>query len=204
MEDNLFEMPILEQMYHFRKEDFEQAIYDNKKIIREIEGKVCDNSEILVQFFNGLIEDKKSQEIFKELLQDYILSYSNEIDFWCLEYYKLGMNDMHKLKYELNPNNNKTITKGKTFFDYMDGELADYLQNKIDYNIPAYKEYKAKNREIYRKYPKVIEVFEDSMPVILNQEEMNALIELKELDAQVRAEEIKVFFKAGINEILNF
>ena len=111
---------------------------------------------------------------------------------------------MHKLKYELNPNNNKTITKGKTFFDYMDGELADYLQNKIDYNTPAYKEYKAKNREIYKKYPKVIEVFEDSMPVILNQEEMNALIELKELDAQVRAEEIKVFFKAGINEILNF
>ena len=204
MEDNFFEMPILEQMYHFRKDDFEQAIYDNKKVIREIEGKVCDNSETLVQFFNGLIQDKKSQEIFKELLQDYILSYSNEIDFWCLEYYKLGMNDMHKLKYELNPNNNKTITKGKTFFDYMDGELADYLQNKIDYNIPAYKEYKAKNREIYRKYPKVIEVFEDSMPVILNQEEMNALIELKELDAQVRAEEIKVFFKAGINEILNF
>ena len=204
MEDNLFEMPILEQMYHFRKEDFEQAIYDNKKIIREIEGKVCDNSEILVQFFNGLIEDKKSQERFKELLQDYILSYSNEIDFWCLEYYKLGINDMHKLKYELNPNNNKTITKGETFFDYMDGELADYLQNKIDHNIPAYKEYKAKNREIYRKYPKVIEVFEDSMPVILNQEEMNALIELKELDAQVRAEEIKAYFKAGINEILNF
>ena len=42
------------------------------------------------------------------------------------------------------------------------------------------------------------------MPVILNQKEMNALIELKELDAQIRAEEIKVFFKAGINEILNF
>ena len=174
MEDNFFEMPILEQMYHFRKEDFEQAIYDNKKVIREIEGKVCDNSETLVQFFDGLIQNKKSQEIFKELLQDYILSYSNEIDFWCLEYYKLGMNDMHKLKYELNPNNNKTITKCEKFFDYMDGELADYLQNKIDYNTPVYKEYKAKNREIYRKYPKVIEVFEDSMPVILIQEEMNA------------------------------
>ena len=45
------------------------------------------------------------------------------------------------------------------------------------------------------------------MPVILIQEEMNAFIELKELkelDAQIRAEEIKVFFKAGINEILNF
>ena len=42
------------------------------------------------------------------------------------------------------------------------------------------------------------------MPVILIQEEMNALIELKELDAQIRAEEIKVFFKARINEILNF
>ena len=33
---------------------------------------------------------------------------------------------------------------------------------------------------------------------------MNALIELKELDAQIIVEEIKVFFKAGINKILNF
>ena len=102
MEDKFFEMPILEQMYHFRKEDFEQAIYDNKKIIREIEGKVCDNSEILVEFFNGLIQDKKSQERFKELLQDYILSYSNEIDFWCLvlilsfKYIKTALNYRNK------------------------------------------------------------------------------------------------------------
>ena len=29
-------------------------------------------------------------------------------------------------------------------------------------------------------------------------------MELKELDARVRAEEVKVYFKMGINEILNF
>ena len=114
------------------------------------------------------------------------------------------MNDMHKLKREFNPNNNETIAKGETFLDYMDGELDEYLQDKIGYDTPTYKAYKAKNREINEKYPRVIEVFEDSTPILLNQEEMNALMELKELDAKVRAEEVKTFFKAGINEILNF
>ena len=202
--EELFNKPIIDQMYWFRKEDFEQYIYDKNKEIQEIEGKVCDNAEALLQFFNGLIQDEKLQEKFKELLQNYELSFSDEVDFWSLKYYKLGMNDMHKLKREFNPNNNETIAKGETFLDYMDGELDEYLQDKIGYDTPTYKAYKAKNREINEKYPRVIEVFEDSTPILLNQEEMNALMELKELDAKVRAEEVKVFFKAGINEVLNF
>lgn len=96
--EELFDKPILDQMYWFRKEDFEQYIYDKNKEIQEIEGRICDNAEALLQFFNGLIQDEKLQEKFKELLQNYELSFSNEVDFWYLSYYKLGMNDMHKLK----------------------------------------------------------------------------------------------------------
>ena len=91
--EELFNKPILDQMYWFRKEDFEQYIYDKNKEIQEIEGKICDNAEALLQFFNGLIQDEKLQEKFKELLQNYELSYSNEVDFWSLGYYKLGMNE---------------------------------------------------------------------------------------------------------------
>lgn len=43
--EELFNKPILDQMYWFRKEDFEQYIYDKNKEIQEIEGKVCDNAE---------------------------------------------------------------------------------------------------------------------------------------------------------------
>ena len=52
--EELFNKPILDQMYWFRKEDFEQYIYDKNKEIQEIEGKICDNAEELLQFFNGL------------------------------------------------------------------------------------------------------------------------------------------------------
>ena len=79
--EELFNKPILDQMYWFRKEDFEQYIYDKNKEIQEIEGKVCDNAEALLQFFNGLIQDEKLQEKFKELLQNYELSFSDEVDF---------------------------------------------------------------------------------------------------------------------------
>ena len=84
--EELFNKPILDQMYWFRKEDFEQYIYDKNK---EIEGKICDNAEELLQFFNGLIQDEKLQEKFKKLLQNYELSFSDEVDFWSLKYYKL-------------------------------------------------------------------------------------------------------------------
>ena len=172
--EELFDKPILDQMYWFRKEDFEQYIYDKNKEIQEIEGRICDNAEALLQFFNGLIQDEKLQEKFKELLQNYELSFSNEVDFWYLSYYKLGMNDMHKLKREFNPND-ETTAKGETFIDYMDGELDEHLQDKIGYDTPAYKAYKAKNREINKKYPRVIQVFEDSTPILLNQKVSNFL-----------------------------
>ena len=79
--EELFNKPILDQMYWFRKEDFEQYIYDKNKEIQEIEGKICDNAEELLQFFNGLIQDEKLQEKFKKLLQNYELSFSDEVDF---------------------------------------------------------------------------------------------------------------------------
>ena len=40
--EELFNKPILDQMYEFRKEDFEQSIYDNNAEIKEIEnGEKC-------------------------------------------------------------------------------------------------------------------------------------------------------------------
>ena len=77
-------------------------------------------------------------------------------------------------------------------------------QSKINYNTEIYKEYKSKCRELEEKYPRVLKVYEDSTPIVLNQEEMIKLMEIKELDIKVGYEEAKACFKAGINEILNF
>ena len=54
--ENIFDMPILEQMYSFRKEDIEQTIYDNNKEIHEIEEKVYGTSEEIISFVKKLIK----------------------------------------------------------------------------------------------------------------------------------------------------
>lgn len=110
MEDNILEMPILEQMFYFRKEDFEQAIYEKESEIREIEDKVFNYNEELMELLKEIIPNKEDLEKIEKMLQGYEFEFSKEIDFWSKAYYKLGINDMHKLKCELK-NLNTDINK---------------------------------------------------------------------------------------------
>lgn len=201
--ENIFDMPILEQMFYFRKEDIEQTIYEKESKIRDIEDKVYEYNEKLIAVLKEVIPNKEDFEKVEKMIQDYDLEFSGEVDFWSKAYYKLGMNDMYKLKCELK-NENSDIKKGKTFLDYIDGELDEYMQENLIYKTKNYQAYKDKLKIIAEKYPRVLKVHEDSTPIVLTKEEMVQLMELKELDARVRAEEVKVYFKMGINEILNF
>lgn len=201
--ENIFDMPILEQMFYFRKEDIEQTIYEKESEIRDIEDKVYEYNEKLIAVLKEVIPNKEDFEKAEKMIQDYDLEFSGEVDFWSKAYYKLGMNDMYKLKCELK-NENSDIKKGKTFLDYIDGELDEYMQENLIYKTKNYQAYKDKLKIIAEKYPRVLKVHEDSTPIVLTKEEMVQLMELKELDARVRAEEVKVYFKMGINEILNF
>lgn len=201
--ENIFDMPILEQMFYFRKEDIEQTIYEKESKIRDIENKVYEYNEKLIAVLKEVIPNKEDFEKVEKMIQDYDLEFSGEVDFWSKAYYKLGMNDMYKLKCELK-NENSDIKKGKTFLDYIDGELDEYMQENLIYKTKNYQAYKDKLKIIAEKYPRVLKVHEDSTPIVLTKEEMVQLMELKELDARVRAEEVKVYFKMGINEILNF
>lgn len=201
--ENIFEMPILEQMYYFRREDIEQTIYEKESEIRNIEDKIFKYNAKLIEVLEEVIPNKKDFEKIKEMIQNYDLKFSEEVDFWSKAYYKLGMNDMFKLKCELK-NENPEIKKEKTFLDYVDGELEEYMQEKLLYKTENYQAYKDKLKVIAEKYPRVLKVHEDSTPIVLNEEEMIQLMELKELDAKVRAEEVKTYFKMGIKEVLNF
>ena len=51
----IFNKSILEQLYAFRKEDFEQTVYDNNSKIKEIEFKVCELSENFINFLKDII-----------------------------------------------------------------------------------------------------------------------------------------------------
>lgn len=201
--ENIFDKPILEQMYYFRKEEFEQEIYDKDEEIRNIEGNVCDIATELSEFLKKFIPNEKDYKKACDMIRKHELALSDVTWYWTRQYYKLGMNDMNKFNVELKGGSSK-INKGDTFLDYTDGELDEYIQTKINFNSETYKQYKAKCRELELNYPRVLKVFEDSVPIVLNEEEMKKLMEIKELDMAVRSEEVKVCFKAGMNEILNF
>ena len=80
--ENIFDMPILEQMYSFRKEDIEQTIYDNNKEIREIEEKVYGTSEEIISFVKKLIKNEDDLKKLEEMMRQYELDFSDEVYFW--------------------------------------------------------------------------------------------------------------------------
>lgn len=203
MVDNVLDLPILEQLYSYRKEDIERTIYERDNEIREVEEKVYDYNEKLIELLKKIITNKKDFERVAKKLEEYNLKFIEKVDYWSKAYYKLGINDMYKLKCELK-NENLDIKKEKTFLDYLDGELDEYMQDKLIYKTKNYQAYKEKLKVIAEKYPRVLKVYEDSTPIVLNQEEMIQLMELKKIDEKVRADEVKVYFKMGINEFLNF
>ena len=55
--EKIFDKPILEQMYLFRKEDFEQTTYDNNKEIQEIESEVYNINEKLIILLKEVISN---------------------------------------------------------------------------------------------------------------------------------------------------
>lgn len=105
MEDNILDMPILEQMYYYRREDIEQAIYEKDSEIRKIEDQAYTYNEELIALLKASIPDKEVFEKIEKKIQNYELEFSKEVDFWSKAYYKLGMCDMYKLNFELKNEN---------------------------------------------------------------------------------------------------
>ena len=202
MEEDIFKMPILEQMYSYRKEEFEKQVYDKDKEIQEYEVEACELNDELLKFLKNIIQREKDYNKVIEMLRNHELALGKEMYYWGKTYYKLGMNDMYKLKNELKSNSTSVI-KGDTFINSTNGEIDEYIQGKINYESESYKKYKNKCKEIADKFPNVLKVVEQSIPIVLNEEEMKELMEIKKLDEKIRAEEVKIIFKAGMNEILN-
>ena len=67
--ENIFDMPILEQMFYFRKEDINQTIYEKESEIRDIENKVYEYNEKLIAVLKEVIPNKKDFEKVEEMIQ---------------------------------------------------------------------------------------------------------------------------------------
>lgn len=204
--EELFNKPILDQMYDFRKDDFEQTIYDSNAEIKKIENKVCDLSGNFNNFLQKVIPNAKDYKKAMEMFSRYTLEYNNEMEFWNCTYFKLGMTDREKIRNEFFKSKLEKENKD-TYFNNETNDISDWVEEqkrKYTFRTEEYKELQRKYNEIGEKYPNVLEVFENLEPIVLNKEEMKALIDLRKIDIEMGHMEKKLCFKLGMKEVINF
>lgn len=204
--EELFNKPILDQMYDFRKDDFEQTIYDTNTEIKEIEDKVCDLSEDFRNFLKKVITNPKDYEVALKKLTNYNLEYSNEMEFWNRTYFKLGMTDREKIRNEFFTKRIEQENKD-TYLNNKNNDISLWIEEqkrKYTFGTKEYKKLQKKCNEIGKKYPNALKVFEDLEPIVLNKEEMKALVDLRKIDIAMGHMEKKLCFKLGMKEVINF
>ena len=202
----IFNKPVLEQLYAFRKESFEQDLYNENVEIKKLELEVTDLSEGFVNHLKNIITDENELKNVLKLFRNYELKSSEETDFWGLIYFKMGVNDGIKMSNEF-LSSKKNKKEDSTFLNYENNNFSEWLEEqkrKYSFETPLYKELQNKYRKISEKYPNVIEVSEDFKPMALNKEEIEALIELRMIDSEMADMEKDLYFKLGVKEVLNF
>ena len=191
----IFNKPVLDQLYSFRKEEFEQNLYN-----------VTDLSEGFVNHLKNIITEENDLKNVLKLFRNYELKASEETDFWGLIYFKLGIVEGNKLAHEITPK--KSIKKDDdSFLNYGNNNFSEWLEEqkrKYCFDIPEYKELQYRYRKISEKYPNATEVFEDLEFIELNKEEQKALIELRKIDVEMGDMEKDLCFKLGLKEAMSF
>ena len=202
----IFNKSILEQLYAFRKEDFEQDVYNNNSEVKELELKMTELSENFVSYLKKVISNEDELNEVLKLFRNYESESSKETDFWGLIYFKMGVNDGIKMSNEL-LSSRKIKKEDSTFLNYENNNFSEWLEvqkRKYSFDTLEYKELQNKYRKISEKYPNATEVFEDFKPMELNKEEVEALIELRKIDVEMGDMEKDLCFKLGMKEIINF
>lgn len=205
MED-LFNKPILDQMYEFRKEFFEQKLYDENPDVKKIEHELCDIFDELDNYLKKIIKNEKDYNKVSELIKKYDFKQCDILDLWNCIYFKLGITERDELRKAF-ISNKLDNDKDETYFNSIFNDMNEWLEEqkrKYTFGTKEYKELQKRYNDISEKYPNVIEVYEDLKPIALNKEEIKALVKLREIDIAMSNLEIKLCFKLGMKEVINF
>ena len=198
---------ILDELYEMRGEEFEDNILkemakQNKELSSlDIEGN-------LTKKIKQAISNKKLQEKILELLNKYELEVVNENEFWNKMYYKLGVYDCVEMKKILQTEDkNENIRIETTFFDEYSDDFMDYLEKnrmKILKGNTEYKKLTERIEKIKVANPNVRTFMEDKEAVELTDVELNAVLDILEVEDDIDTIEMKENFKLGAREMIIF
>lgn len=198
----LFKKPIFEQLYDFRKEDFEQSTYEKDSELRKIENNVLEKEDTMTEYLKELISKENYSKIIS-MLRDIELAYGSQLEYWMHTYYNLGISDVINIRKTFEQLKEKEDYKEQTFIDFSDADFNDYISRKSDFTSEQFKKLRKKYRQLGEKYPNIILVHEDLKPITLNKEEMKALVKLRRIELEMSGYELKLCFKLGMKEAIN-
>lgn len=198
---------ILDELYEMKGDEFEDNILkemakQNKELSSlDIEGN-------LTKKIKQAISNKKLQEEILELLNKYELEVVNENEFWNKMYYKLGVYDCVEMKKILQTEDkNENIRIETTFFDEYSDDFMDYLEKnrmKILKGNTEYKKLTERIEKIKVANPNVRTFMEDKEAVELTDVELNAVLDILEVEDDIDTIEMKENFKLGAREMIIF
>lgn len=198
----LFKKPIFEQLYDFRKEDFEQSTYEKDSELRKIENNVLEKEDTMTEYLKKLISEENHSKIIS-MLRDIELAYGSQLEYWIHTYYNLGILDVINIRKTFEQLKEKEDYKEPTFIDFSDADFNDYISRKSDFTSEQFKKLRKKYRQLGEKYPNIILVHEDLKPTTLNKEEMKALVKLRRIELEMSGYELKLCFRLGMKEAIN-
>ncbi len=198
---------ILDELYEMRGDEFEDNILkEMAKQNKELSS--LDIEENLTKKIKQAISNKKLQEEILELLNKYELEVVNENEFWNKMYYKLGVYDCVEMKKILQTEDkNENIRIETAFFDEYSDDFMDYLEKnrmKILKGNTEYKKLTERIEKIKVANPNVRTFMEDKEAVELTDVELNAVLDILEVEDDIDTIEMKENFKLGAREMIIF
>jgi hypothetical protein len=206
---NVLESKVLDDLYETRGDGLEGA-YIRKYGKPENVEKSQQAEEELTKLIQEIVKDEENQSKMLDKLNDFETNIIGEMCFWNKQYYKLGFLDglffkkeIRELKENFTSNKNAEKTNTDVFFNYCTDDFFDYFERQKSKKMAKREDYKKllnKMQEIKNKYPKARAFIEDEEISILSKEEMQAVLDIIEIDKDIEALEIEEAFKLGLKE----
>ena len=205
----VFESKILDDLFEIRGDELEDIVIKKYGKVKE-EENVAKSEQKLINMLKDTIKDEKRLDKIFKILGEYEKFIVEEMCFWNKQYYKQGFIDGIYIKKEI-IECNMQCSKIKlernnindTFFNNCYDDFIDYFEDQKSKKLLIRDDYKnltIKLQEIKNKYPKVRNFIEDEIVVNLTNDEMKALLEIKNINEKMEILEVEEAFKIGIKE----
>ena len=199
---------ILDELYNEKGEKFADSILKEMKEQNK-ELKTVNVDEELTNKIKEYVTDNEKQKELLRLVNKYEISTNADDDFWNKMYYKLGIYDGIELKNVIkNETKYNDYNEDNTmFFDEYSDDFWDYMnanRMKMLKINKKYKELMSKREKIKDDNPNVRTFLEDREIIDLTEDELNAVLDIFEIEEDISTIETTETFKLGAREMFIF